>query len=166
MTIEIKKLGIFLLTAVQQILPTLTLSTPDWCRTLKLEFVVMNMSNVFSFLPAWIWAFGVSSHSHSHELEEIKWCPWSKDHVSHLVDKTMYEAVFTREKRMFCSIMAPVGCCTTHVLLVYFYKWTGKHHWSMDAWLVSFFRGRWQSRQFMLYLQTDFIVHKISVLKV
>ena len=147
-------------------LPTLTLSAPNWCRTLKQEFVVMNMSNVFSFPPSWIWVFRVSSGSQSHEVQKLKWCPWSKDHVLHLVDKTIYEAVFMRDKRMFCSIMAPGDCCTTHVLLVYFYKWTGKHHWSMDACLVSFFCGRQQSHQFMLYLQTYFKVHKISVFKV
>lgn len=156
MKIENKKTGIFLLTAVQQMLPTLTLQWPKLVWNIKTRICC----------PSWIWAFGISSRFQSQKLQKLKLCPWSKDLVLHLVDKTIYAAVFTREKRMFCSIMAPGDCCTTHVLLVYFYQWTGQHHWLMDACLVSFCRGRQQSRQFMLYLRTVSKIHKIGVFMV
>ena len=121
--LKFKKTGIFLLTAVQQMLPTLTLQWPKPVWNIKTRICCDEHVKCI-FPPSWIWTFGVSSRSQSHKLQKLKWHPWSKDHVLHfiLVDKTIYEAVFTREKQMFCSIMAPGHCCTTHILLVYFYK--------------------------------------------
>ena len=48
---------------------------------------------------------GVSSHSQSHKLQQLKWYPWSKDHVlAFSGQNSNYEAVVTREeKRMFCT---------------------------------------------------------------
>ena len=62
-------------------------------------------------------------HSQSHKVKKLKWCRLSKEHVLHWIDKIIYEAVFTREKWMFCSIKASGAWSTTHVLLVFLYKW-------------------------------------------
>ena len=118
--LKFKKTGLFFLTSVQQMLPTLTLQWPKPVWNIKTRICCDEHVKCI-FPPSWIWTFGVSSRSQSHKLQKLKWHPWSKDHVLHfiLVDKTIYEAVFTREKQMFCSIMAPGHCCKTHILLVY-----------------------------------------------
>ena len=63
---------------------------------------------------------GQHNHYQSHKLQQSKWHLWLKNHVLHWMDKEIYEAVFTREKRMFCSIKASgEWCtCTTHVLFI------------------------------------------------
>ena len=66
-----------------------------------------------------IWAFGVGSHTQSHEVRKVKWCCPSKDHVLHGMDKIIYETVFVREKWMSCGIKASGAWSTTHVLLVF-----------------------------------------------
>ena len=77
------------------------------------------------------------------------------------MDIIFYEAVFTIDKRMFCSNKASIAQCITHM----------KTYRSMDACLFllscilrACFHGRQQCCQFMLYLQTG-QVYKISVFK-
>ena len=50
------------------------------------------------------------------------------NHVSHWMDKIISEAVFTREKKMFCSIKASGwGACST-----------GEHEHMADWWMLAF----------------------------
>ena len=86
------------------------------------------------FLPSWIWASFVSSRSQSHKLQNFTWRPQSEDlHVLHWVDKNFMRLFSTGEERMFRSIKASKTWCTIQAFLVFFYKWTQKHHWSIRA---------------------------------
>ena len=58
----------------------------------------------------------------------LKWLLRLKNHVSHWMDKIISEAVFTREKKMFCSIKASGwGACST-----------GEHEHMADWWMLAF----------------------------
>ena len=47
--------------------------------------------------------------------------------------KTLWDCFSTGEERMFRSIKASKTWCTIQAFLVFFYKWTQKHHWSIRA---------------------------------
>ena len=71
----------------------------------------------------------------------LKWLLRLKNHVSHWMDNILSEAVFTREKKMFCSISG-WGTCST-----------GEHEHMTDWWMLAFrlpyiacFRGYQQCR--------------------
>ena len=122
----------------------------------------------YHLLRSWVSGkVGVSSHSQSHELQQLKWHPWSKDHVlAFSGQNSNYEAVVTREeKRMFCTNvpMRPLELDLHNSCFVFFfYKLTQKHPWlmtSLDACLVSYFCSHQKCCQFVLYWWTD-LIHK------
>ena len=54
------------------------------------------------------------------KIKVVSYMLRSKDHVLHQIKKIIYEAVFTREKRMFCSQKAsgPI-CLISHLFVVF-----------------------------------------------
>ena len=56
----------------------------------------------------------------------LKWLLRLKNHVSHWMDNILSEAVFTREKKMFCSISG-WGTCSA-----------GEHEHMTDWWMLAF----------------------------
>ena len=87
---------------------------------------------------------GVSSHSQSHELQKLKWHPWSKDHVLHLVDKIIIR-LLSQEKEKGCFVpMRPLELDVHNSCFVFFFfankhenitdQW---HHWSLVLYPTS-----------------------------
>ena len=94
--------------------------------------------SVFSFLPSWIWAFRVRSHSHS------QWCPPSKDHFFALNGQNNLWGCFHKRKRMFCRIKASGDWCTTHVWAEEWMKpktFFSRTTWSMGSSVQGVFRS-------------------------
>ena len=54
------------------------------------------------------------------KIKVVSYMLRSKDHVLHQIKKIIYEVVFTREKRMFCSQKASGPSCLISRLLVVF----------------------------------------------
>ena len=70
----------------------------------------------------------VAPNPRSFKNNLLKWLLRLKNHVSHWIDKIIYEAVFTREKKMFCSIKTSGwGACST-----------GEHEHMADWWMLAF----------------------------
>ena len=70
----------------------------------------------------------VAPNPRSFKNNLLKWLLWLKNHVSNWMDKIISEAVFTREKKMFCSIKASGwGACST-----------GEHEHMADWWMLAF----------------------------
>ena len=138
--------------------PTLTLNCHKLVQNIKIRINVpcdecvctqkISQSSGLSaclFLQSWIWAFEVSSLSQSYELQKLKWhFSVKKKHVLHWMDKTIYEAVFTREKKMMFWIFKDSGVlCTAYIARL------------MDACLVSCSHGCQQPCQFVFYFWTN-----------
>ena len=122
--------------------PTLTLLCHKLVQNIKIRISELDVCtlgryydrvSVCSCLPSWIWAFGVSRHSQSHELQKLKWLSRSKKRVFHWMDKIIYQAVFMREKRMFCSIKASGVWCTAHAHFVGFLRQVNTNTCQMDG---------------------------------
>ena len=61
------------------------------------------------------------------------------------------QAALTRKKRTFCSTKASGAWNTIQILLVFFCKWTQTHALLIDAYLLSYFCGCRQCRQFEIF---------------
>ena len=81
-----------------------------------------------------------------------------KNMFFHWLDQIIYQAVFMREKRMFCSIKASGVCCTDHMHFVSFLRQMNTNTCQMDGCycLVSCSRGCQHLHQFLLYFRTDY----------
>ena len=100
---------------------------------LLLRVYILARLSVFAFPPSWIWTFRVSCRFQFHKLQKLKWHPWSKDCVSHWMDKIIYEAVFKGEKRMFCSINASGAWCKKPMFC--WLSSTNEHENITDRWM-------------------------------
>ena len=114
----------------------------------------------YHLLRSWVSGkVGVSSHSQSHELQQLKWHPWSKDHVlAFSGQNSNYEAVVTREeKRMFCTNvpMRPLELDLHNSCFVFFFLQintkTSLINDIIGCFLVSYFCSHQKCCQFVLY---------------